>query len=594
MVGVHRIKKLEVALQLSDQELARSLQQEISSFCRTELQHILQESFDSVPDEACIRIERLELDLQSFNSADHFRSCLQERIREVLTEQLNEARLQSLSAAGTLSGFSADKGEEPPVTFSASYLPADVFIHVLRTGAVPWHARDIDFDKLVAELLALLEFEHPLKKMLSDVLSGSDQSMRRFILQTPESSRQRIVSLLTDIDERLIAEIDQLLDSFVAMLTQDAGIVTSFGLPVTEIYYQKILYSQSLDDALLRSILQEVITALINTRSGDSRRIIDDLALAAMEMDKVVPLRWRQVARDAISTLAVPAAGAEAGGIDQTDQKTVDHEISLTREVMVTPRAKGRKEPPVKSETRENPFRSSEEAYPAQKTSAKRHGTESHGERTGQSAPISLNSPISPFSVSEIDLEKDTLNSPDRLSLSENFPWMTPVESKEYHITNAGLVLVAPFFGMIFKNLGYLDKENEFVSKEARIRAVHFSQFLVTGKKHPAECNLMLNKILCDTPVDEPLERFLDLTDQEIDGAREVLDSALKHWNVLKRTSVPVFQQTFLEHEGILTKESSWLLRIERTSVDVLIDTVPWTISIIKHPWMRQTLMVEW
>lgn len=474
------------------------------------------------------------------------------------------------------------------MTFSAAYLAADVFIHVLRTGVVPWHAKDTDFDKVVAKLLALLKLEHPLKKMLGDVLSGSEQSMRRFVLQTPESSRQRIISLLTDIDERLIAEIDQLLDSFVAVLTQAAGIVTSFGLPATEIYYQKILYSQSLDDALLGSILQEVITALINTRGGDSRRIIDNLAPAAMEMDKVVPLRWRQVAREAIASFAAPAAGGQPVGIDQTDQTSVESESVFKKETEPIQRAKGSKERLVKSEMRESLLRSPEETHSSQRESAELQRAEHYGKIAGSSAAGKSRG------VPENDKEKDTSDSADRLSLSENFPWMTPLENKEYHITNAGLVLVAPFFDMIFKNLGYLDKESQFVSSEARIRAVHLSQFLVTGEGHPAECTLMLNKILCNMGVDEPLERFVDLTNQELDAGREVLDSALEHWTVLKRTSVPVFQQTFLQHEGILTKENSWLLRIERTSVDVLIDTVPWTISIIKHPWMQHALMVEW
>jgi hypothetical protein len=172
---------------------------------------------------------------------------------------------------------------------------------------------------------------------------------------------------------------------------------------------------------------------------------------------------------------------------------------------------------------------------------------------------------------------------------------MTPYETQEFHINNAGLVLVAPFLGMVFKDLGYLTKGRDFVTAAARIRAVHFSQYLVTSEQHPAECDLALNKVICGMQVDEPLERFIDLTQPERDAAREVLDSALEHWTALKRTSAPVFQQTFLQHEGILTKESShWLLRIERISVDVLIDTLPWTISVIKHPWMKQPVMVEW
>ena len=188
------------------------------------------------------------------------------------------------------------------------------------------------------------------------------------------------------------------------------------------------------------------------------------------------------------------------------------------------------------------------------------------------------------------------LDSPEtRPDPAAGLPWLTPYEAEEFHITNAGLVLVAPFFGTVFKDLGYTARGRGFVTEAARVRAVHFSQYLVTSEQHPAESRLTLNKILCGMEVDQPLERFIDLTAPERAAAGEVLESALAHWTVLKRTSAPVFQQTFLQHEGILTQHGGhWLLRIERISADVLIDTLPWTISIIKHPWMKQPVMVEW
>lgn len=172
---------------------------------------------------------------------------------------------------------------------------------------------------------------------------------------------------------------------------------------------------------------------------------------------------------------------------------------------------------------------------------------------------------------------------------------MSSYETEEFHVTNAGLVLLAPFFGQVFKNLGYLNKERDFISEDMRVRAIHFSQFLVTDKQHPPESTLVLNKILCGMEVNESLERYIDVTAAERGAAQEVIDSALEHWTALKRTSAPVFRQTFLRHEGILTYQgTSRLLRIERTSVDVLLDTLPWTISIIKHPWMQQPVIVEW
>ena len=208
-----------------------------------------------------------------------------------------------------------------------------------------------------------------------------------------------------------------------------------------------------------------------------------------------------------------------------------------------------------------------------------------------------VSGPAGPAAECRDSMETEqTLDAPStRPDPAEGLPWMSRCEVEEFHINNAGLILLAPFFGIVFKDIGYLDKKGGFASEEFRIRAVHFSQFLVASEPHPPEANLALNKVLCGMEVAEPMERFIDLTDKEQGAAQEVIDSALTHWSALKRTSGPVFRQTFLKHEGILTFQgNNWLLRVERTSVDVLLDTLPWTISIIKHPWMKQPLMVEW
>ncbi len=67
---------------------------------------------------------------------------------------------------------------------------------------------------------------------------------------------------------------------------------------------------------------------------------------------------------------------------------------------------------------------------------------------------------------------------------------MSRHEVEEFHINNAGLVLLAPFFGLVFKDLGYLDHKRNFASEELRVRAVHFSQFLVITEQYPQEANL--------------------------------------------------------------------------------------------------------
>jgi len=653
MTVMHRIKRLEVALRVPDQELARDLQQEVSTFCRTELQEELQGAFDAIAPDRCIRIDRLELSLPAFANADEFRDKLGERVREALRVQLEEAET---SAADRLSSRAVVGQASPiPLIFSTPYQAADVFIHILNYGVTPWHAMKVAFDDVVFEVIALLQTEETFRVQLAAVLSTSGQAMRRFILQTPKSGRRRIISLISEIDESLIADIERLLDTFVEFLTRGGRPALKTDLLAREISARSMIRHRTIDNAVLGSMLDEVMTTLIDAAGSDARRIMDDLPLAAMEMETVVPLRWRQAVRDRMASFAPPLGDQGGGGMAASGQAPAEEQAALALEggeIPGSPESKTVAD--FLPEDKAAPGDQDDEApgqpvVPGQdfadRAAPEATAVESlpQGDRPFQAQPEdsqlakdeppqverpqtteagqperSANGKASAEHPLEVDRSilqvtdhkgltpaspgGDSIKPARRPDATESrpdptagFPWMTPYETEEFHINNAGLVLVAPFFGMVFNDLGYLDKERDFVTAEARIRAVHFSQFLVTSEQHPAECSLMLNKIICGLEVDEPLERFIDLTQPELDAAAEILDSALKHWSALKRTSAPVFQQTFLQHEGILTKENgSWLLRIERISADVLIETLPWTISIIKHPWMKQPVMVEW
>ncbi len=54
-------------------------------------------------------------------------------------------------------------------------------------------------------------------------------------------------------------------------------------------------------------------------------------------------------------------------------------------------------------------------------------------------------------------------------------------------------------------------------------------------------------------------------------------------------------RQTFLQREGKLERGAdAWKLRVQRKTVDVLVDQVPWSLSVVFHPWMREPVHVTW
>ena len=649
----HQIKRLEVALRVPDQKQAQDLQQELSTFCRTELPELLQEAFDCAASDRYIRIERLELNLTPFQDAEEFRSKLDERIRDALRQQLDEAQNVTAAVARASSQSAAVDSEGPdiPVIFDVSYQAADVFIHVLKYGIAPWHAMSAKFDDVINEVIELLRSEQSFRIQLATFFLASRQPLRRFILQTPTPKRRTILALLTGVDESQIADIFRLLETFLDGLTRHAPTVVNHQLFVREITCRNMIRKRTINYDVLRLVLEEVIAELINSPGIKAHRILADLPLAGMEIEAVFPRQWQAAVRDSIfsfsisgdnqierapdisaqemsagKTVLLEQSGETPGVVEEKrsagfvpDESTVPASRAnedLARRGAVqegvydtdTPDQSPslpatEKIPPVK-EDYPTPGGGAKDAErqttPDEQTKKTGQGNEPAAQQqefTHSDLVLSRKEGVEPASRTRDSIK--TSHCPDSLNtqgyLPEGLPWITPHQGEEYHINNAGLVLLAPFFGVVFKDLGYVDKGRGFVSQEACIRAVHFSQFLVTAEHYPPECGMTLNKILCGMEVNEPMERFIDLTAKELDAAQEVIDSALEHWTVLKRTSAPVFRQTFLQHEGILTSQSSnWLLRIERTSVDVLIDMLPWTISIIKHPWMKQPVMVEW
>ena len=166
--------------------------------------------------------------------------------------------------------------------------------------------------------------------------------------------------------------------------------------------------------------------------------------------------------------------------------------------------------------------------------------------------------------------------------------------NEKIYIRNAGLVLLHPFFTTYFTRLGMLEN-NHFINEEARSCAVHLLQYLVDGALDSPEPLLVLNKILCGIPVQEPVIRSITLTEQEKSLSEELLKAVISRWEKLKSTSVAGFQQSFLQRKAALCfKDGAWRLKVEQRGYDILLQTLPWSIGMIKTHWMSDLLYVEW
>ncbi|WP_158800350.1 contractile injection system tape measure protein [Pedobacter sp. L105] len=173
---------------------------------------------------------------------------------------------------------------------------------------------------------------------------------------------------------------------------------------------------------------------------------------------------------------------------------------------------------------------------------------------------------------------------------------MEPILEKgnKLYVNNSGLILLHPFLSTYFTRLQLMDK-GDFVNAEARARAVHLLQYLAFNTTAHPEQELVLNKIICNHPLHEPLPLEIVLTPEEADLSLELLKVVIERSGKLSSTSVEGFQASFLQRQGVIAEtEETWMLRVEQRGYDIILQTLPWAFGIIRFQWMDKTITVEW
>lgn len=171
------------------------------------------------------------------------------------------------------------------------------------------------------------------------------------------------------------------------------------------------------------------------------------------------------------------------------------------------------------------------------------------------------------------------------------------VQPEYMDIENAGLCLMAIWFPRLFDLLGLLTADRkDFKDMTSRIRAVFVLQRLVTDElKAYREQALAFNRILVSCPFRVPLPQMLPLTDNEIRVVDSMLAGVKANWNKMNGTSVKGFQHSFIERPGRLEqRDDRWVLYVESRAYDMLLDSLPWSYSRLRLPWLRKMLVVIW
>ena len=169
------------------------------------------------------------------------------------------------------------------------------------------------------------------------------------------------------------------------------------------------------------------------------------------------------------------------------------------------------------------------------------------------------------------------------------------IAGEEIYIDNGGLVILHPFLQPLFENLNLLDAGNKFISEDSKFKAAVVLHYLKNSIDQYEEYEMAFNKVLCGIPIEEILPAGIKLNDNEKKECNDLLYTVIKYWEALKGTSKEALQETFICRKAKLNfKEDHWLLQVEKNTMDILINRLPWGFSIIKLPWLKYLIHVEW
>jgi hypothetical protein len=159
-------------------------------------------------------------------------------------------------------------------------------------------------------------------------------------------------------------------------------------------------------------------------------------------------------------------------------------------------------------------------------------------------------------------------------------------------VSQAGLVLLAPFLPAFLKDIGYLNSDGEWTQQQQLPILLHY---IATGELETPEWNLTLPKILSGLKPGQHCDTLLSLNSKINLQIDELLASVVEHWSALQNTSTAGLKETFLAREGRLKQKNGfYYLYIKEKAFDILLSFIPWNYSLIKLEWMQKILFVEW
>lgn len=535
----HTIDRQLLEFSFPTRQQALQHQQEISGIYHQKLLPVIEQIFSRHSQGADhIRIEQLEVDLGTIAPAkleETLIARLQQLLPDALMKKLREPNRGFNITSAMRVATRRDNEQQVTKTISDQQSDLDLFIYYVECGRMPWWVPK-KANRNLEQLVARLAHEQPasMDRALQALVPYGDCA-RRIIYQLDDTVLKTLLVVL----QPTMAELIYRLNRDLYAIHQHRQL-----LPVG-------------DSEFRVTIWQHAFQYCVSSQTEGSASLLTP-AGTAVKGQKFSSNIYRYI-QSVVNKMAI-AANPEYNGTD------------IALQIMESIRIlSGRK-------------------FSFQTISFKTIMKTIVGERTVSARATTV--PLTSTTTTVIHTPDGNLTPVNNLQKKK--PAVRSVEDERIQISNAGLVLLWPFLPAFFEGIG-LTENKTFVTEDAARRGALLLQYMATRETATPEHELTLNKLLSGLDVDEPLPLTIDPTTSEKEEAEHLLNTVALRWEALKGTSGESLRRTFIIKDGILSAQTNgWKLQIEKSAVDMLVNKLPWSISIVRLPWTKQILFVEW
>jgi len=166
-------------------------------------------------------------------------------------------------------------------------------------------------------------------------------------------------------------------------------------------------------------------------------------------------------------------------------------------------------------------------------------------------------------------------------------------QNEGQYIQNAGLILIHPFIKTLFEHCELLDPKTQQLTDPEL--CAHLLHYIATGKINAPEYDMIFEKFLCNIPMHQTINRHIKLSRKHKKQAKNVIESVQHNWAPMKKSSAALLQNEFFQRPGkLVITDSDYTLTVERKTQDILLEKLSWGIGLVKLPWQKKFIFVNW